>query len=65
MSLSAGMSCQRTPADLPRLDNRGLLADGFPKTRERVKRLGRAVRTVDLSESRKLDGGLSCLSLRF
>ncbi len=38
---------------------------GFPKTRKAVEVLGYPVLDVDVSEFRKLDGGLSCLSLRF
>jgi dimethylargininase len=42
-----------------------LLPKGYPKTRERVSRLGYPVRTVAMSEFQKMDGGLSCLSLRY
>jgi len=38
---------------------------GFPKTLARVESLGRPVVVIDVSEFRKLDGGLTCLSLRF
>lgn len=38
---------------------------GFPKTRSLIKNAGYKVREVDVSEFQKLDGGLSCLSLRF
>ena len=38
---------------------------GFPKTRGLIKSAGYKVREVDVSEFQKLDGGLSCLSLRF
>ncbi|WP_299983624.1 dimethylarginine dimethylaminohydrolase family protein [Desulfobacula sp.] len=38
---------------------------GFPKTERRVKDAGYKTVTVNISEFRKLDGGLSCLSLRF
>ena len=38
---------------------------GFPKTRELIESAGYNVRQVDVSEFQKLDGGLSCLSLRF
>ena len=38
---------------------------GFPKTRDLIKSAGYKVREVDVSEFQKLDGGLSCLSLRF
>lgn len=42
-----------------------LLAKGYPKTRETITNAGYAVQEVDVSEFRKLDGGLSCLSLRW
>ena len=38
---------------------------GFPKTRTLIEAAGYKVREVDVSEFQKLDGGLSCLSLRF
>ncbi|MFC2115939.1 dimethylarginine dimethylaminohydrolase family protein [Bacteroidota bacterium] len=38
---------------------------GFPKTIEMLLSSGFRVLTVDTSEYRKLDGGVSCLSLRF
>jgi dimethylargininase len=42
-----------------------LLPSGFPKAKETITKAGYAVKEVDVSEFRKLDGGLSCLSLRF
>ncbi len=38
---------------------------GFPMTAEKLKSYGYEVTPVDTSEFRKLDGGVSCLSLRF
>jgi len=38
---------------------------GFPKTRSDIESAGYKVLEVDVSEFQKLDGGLSCLSLRF
>ncbi|MCP3943321.1 MAG: N(G),N(G)-dimethylarginine dimethylaminohydrolase [Desulfobacteraceae bacterium] len=38
---------------------------GFPKTKKMIKEKGFNIIEVDVSEFRKLDGGLSCLSLRF
>jgi dimethylargininase len=38
---------------------------GFPRTRTLIEGLGYKTLTVDTSEFRKIDGGLSCLSLRF
>jgi dimethylargininase len=42
-----------------------LVPAGYPHTRDRIAGLGYHVLEVDVSEFRKLDGGLSCLSLRF
>jgi dimethylargininase len=38
---------------------------GYENTRKAIEDLGYIVHVVDTSEFRKLDGGLSCLSLRF
>ena len=42
-----------------------LVPEGFPKTKELIADAGYEIIEVDVSEFRKLDGGLSCLSLRF
>jgi dimethylargininase len=42
-----------------------LVPTGFPKTAEQIEAAGYPVIAVDVSEFHKLDGGLSCLSLRF
>ena len=42
-----------------------LTPKGFPKTKTIIENLGYKTREVDVSEFQKLDGGLSCLSLRF
>jgi len=42
-----------------------LVPKGFPKTLSLIQRAGFKTIEVDVSEFRKLDGGLSCLSLRF
>jgi dimethylargininase len=42
-----------------------LVPAGFPATVSAVEEAGYRVRQVDASEFQKLDGGLSCLSLRF
>ena len=38
---------------------------GFPKTRERLLSLDVNIIELDVSEVRKMDGGLTCMSLRF
>lgn len=42
-----------------------LIPSGYEKTRAKIEAAGYPVRDLDVSEFRKLDGGLSCLSLRF
>jgi dimethylargininase len=42
-----------------------ITALGFPRTKERLGRLGLNVIELDVSEARKMDGGLTCMSLRF
>lgn len=42
-----------------------LMPDGFPRTRETLAKAGYALRVIGNSECAKLDGGMSCLSLRF
>ncbi|MCP4141316.1 MAG: N(G),N(G)-dimethylarginine dimethylaminohydrolase [Chloroflexi bacterium] len=42
-----------------------LVPQGYPKARATIEAAGYKVIEVDVSEFRKLDGGLSCLSLRF
>jgi dimethylargininase len=38
---------------------------GYPRLRARLEHLGLPVHELDTSEARKMDGGLTCLSLRF
>jgi len=38
---------------------------GFPRTRQQLEPLGLRIVELDVSEARKMDGGLTCLSLRF
>jgi dimethylargininase len=47
------------------INNRVLVASGYPKASKAIADLGYQVIELDVSEFRKLDGGLSCLSLRF
>lgn len=47
------------------VNNQVLIPAGFPKTRDTFSRVGYAVIEINVSEFQKLDGGLSCLSLRF
>ena len=42
-----------------------LIPEGYPVTREKIREAGYSIVEVDVSEFQKLDGSLSCLSLRF
>ncbi len=42
-----------------------LVPKGFPKTLQKIEAVGYETIEVDVSEFQKVDGGLSCLSLRF
>ncbi|MFM8943802.1 MAG: dimethylarginine dimethylaminohydrolase family protein, partial [Actinomycetota bacterium] len=46
------------------LNDAVVLPDGFPLTRRRLEAAGLDVRVVGVSEFRKMDGGVSCLSIR-
>ena len=52
-------------ANAIRVNDHMLLADGFPKTANLLRDAGYTVITLPNSEAAKLDGGLSCMSLRF
>jgi dimethylargininase len=56
---------ERPAANALRVNDRVLVADGYPATRTAIEALGFTVVALDMSEFRKLDGGLSCLSLRW
>ena len=47
------------------INGKVLVPLGFPKTRAQIEKAGYETIAIDVSEFRKLDGGLSCLSLRF
>jgi dimethylargininase len=47
------------------INGTALVPAGFPQTEALIRSLGFPVLLVDSSEYRKIDGGLSCLSLRF
>lgn len=47
------------------INNFVLMARGFPKTKKIIEDTGYKIIELDVSEFRKIDGGLSCLSLRF
>jgi dimethylargininase len=47
------------------VNNAVLVSIGYPRAKTAIDALGYKTLAVDVSEFRKLDGGLSCLSLRF
>ena len=47
------------------VNDKVIVAKGYPTVEKAVRDLGYEVLVVDTSEYRKIDGGLSCLSLRF
>ena len=47
------------------INGKVLIADRFPATRRQLEHLGHQTIALDMSEFQKMDGGLSCLSLRF
>ncbi|MCY4589430.1 MAG: arginine deiminase family protein [Alphaproteobacteria bacterium] len=52
-------------ANIVRFNDLVLVPDGFPKTAEHLVSRGYNLRPVRNTEAAKLDGGMSCLSLRF
>ncbi|MBU9699252.1 dimethylarginine dimethylaminohydrolase [Rhodobacteraceae bacterium HSP-20] len=56
---------EEAAANAIRFNDTVLMAGGFPATRDRLTAAGYAVTEIGNSECAKLDGGMSCLSLRF
>jgi dimethylargininase len=52
-------------ANCIRVNDYLLIAAGFPKFEAALRQLGYQLIVLDMSEYQKMDGGLSCLSLRF
>jgi dimethylargininase len=59
------LASERYAANALRVNDHVLLAAGYPKTKAAIEALGYDVISLEMSEFRKLDGGLSCLSLRW
>ena len=55
---------EEAAANSIRYNNLVLMPAGFPRTQERLLQAGYQVREINNSECAKLDGGMSCLSLR-
>jgi dimethylargininase len=47
------------------INNTLLTPRGFPRTLAKLQKLGMPIIELQMSEARKMDGGLSCMSLRF
>jgi dimethylargininase len=47
------------------INGKVIVPEGFPKTRKKIEKAGYETIALNVSEFRKIDGGLSCLSLRF
>ncbi|MFZ1467547.1 MAG: arginine deiminase family protein [Paracoccaceae bacterium] len=56
---------EEAAANAIRFNDAVLFPAGFPRTRDRLVDAGYAVTEIGNSECAKLDGGMSCLSLRF
>jgi dimethylargininase len=52
-------------ANCVRINDHVLIASGFPAMEVTIRSFGYHVMALDVSEFQKMDGGLSCLSLRF
>jgi dimethylargininase len=52
-------------ANCIRVNDYVIIPTGFPKTKQKINKAGYETIELNMSEFRKLDGGLSCLSLRF
>ena len=52
-------------ANCVRVNDRVLVAKGYPRFTEALESLGYRPLLLDVSEFRKMDGGLSCLSIRY
>jgi dimethylargininase len=47
------------------INDKLIVPKGFPKTKKRLYQAGFDLIEIEMSESQKMDGGLTCLSLRF
>ncbi|MEZ5796403.1 MAG: arginine deiminase family protein [Paracoccaceae bacterium] len=56
---------EEAAANAIRFNDTVLFPQGFPRTRDRLASAGYAVTEIGNSECARLDGGMSCLSLRF
>ncbi|PHR60184.1 MAG: dimethylarginine dimethylaminohydrolase [Robiginitomaculum sp.] len=56
---------EEVPATVLRVNRTVFMVAGYPKTKRALEMSGYRVHILDMSEAAKLDGGLSCMSLRF
>ena len=56
---------ERYAANCLCLNDKVMIAEGYPATRAALESCGYETLALEMSEYRKMDGGLSCLSLRF
>jgi len=56
---------ERYAANCIRVNDFVIFADGYPQAAAMLSAEGFDLLLLDMSEFRKMDGGLSCLSLRF
>jgi len=56
---------EEAAANLIRVNDYVIMRTGFPKTKTLLERHGYQVMVVNAEEAAKVDGGLSCMSLRF
>lgn len=47
------------------INDRLIMPAGYPRTKAKLEELGLDIIELDMSEARKMDGGLTCMSLRF
>jgi dimethylargininase len=58
-------SAEANAANCIRINDIIVISAGYPKTKALFQKLGTELIEVDISEFAKIDGGLTCLSLRF
>lgn len=56
---------EKYSANCVHINERVLVADGYPELQKNLSKMGYQTVAVEMSEFQKMDGGLSCLSLRF
>lgn len=56
---------EKHAANCIRINDFVIIPAGNPKVQRKIEEAGFNIKTVDISEFKKIDGGLSCLSLRF